>query len=486
MWLLALAILSINPFSKVLNIDDKGRPLVRIGLATGVGEVLVSGSGLVLRDPDGSMKVAGAGEWKVRLVSSEPGTARWWVGVSYTDRDQVDGYVVNERGFVMNLGGMMLDLRRRIVSLGPYSSRREALRVLGQQKKLNEYAFLYSDVVQRPEGIFEARSSSSTVRGRALAFTALRGVTVKGKGFSGTYPGTVYVLLDIRGRLVVVNELPLETYVRGILPGELFPSAPMEALKAQAIAARGQVLSKIGARHLGDPYHLCASVHCQVYKGLASVHSRTSSAVKKTTGLVLVDSHGHPVDTVYSAACGGHTEAAHRVWDGPVVPYLTGRFDLTGRRPALNLTRERDIRTFIMSPRYRGACSRKGVYRWTVRIPLSFMDALVRKLGAGRKFRRMRVLSRGNSGRIMELLITGDGGDTVLHGELTIRRRLGGLKSSMFVWDRTRDALILHGGGYGHGVGMCQWGAIGRARAGWDYRRILKFYYPGSRLVRIY
>ena len=100
--------------------------------------------------------------------------------------------------------------------------------------------------------------------------------------------------------------------------------------------------------------------------------------------------------------------------------------------------------------------------------------------------RGLAVTARGVSGRARSLTVEGGTRQAVIDGELRIRRLLGNLPSAMFVVDRDGDGLLLRGGGWGHGAGMCQWGAVGRAEAGQDYRQILRAYYSGAEVARIY
>src|SRR2546423_13605457 len=101
------------------------------------------------------------------------------------------------------------------------------------------------------------------------------------------YPGRLYAAADAEGKLAVVAALPMERLVKGVVPSEIFARAHPEALKAQAVTARGEVLAKIGARHLGDPYLLCAEQHCQVYKGIAAEEPGPGAAVDATRGEAL-------------------------------------------------------------------------------------------------------------------------------------------------------------------------------------------------------
>ncbi|HET8733826.1 MAG TPA: hypothetical protein VFM45_08645 [Anaeromyxobacteraceae bacterium] len=113
------------------------------------------------------------------------------------------------------------------------------------------------------------------------------------------------------------------------------------------------------------------------------------------------------------------------------------------------------------------------------------VDALAAPLGVGR-VRDLQIPSRGVSGRALVLRVVGDAGRAEVVGELRIRRLLGDLPSAMFVVERRRGIFVLRGGGWGHGAGMCQWGAVGRAEAGQGYREILRAYYAGAEVARIY
>src|SRR6185369_14267138 len=122
------------------------------------------------------------------------------------------------------------------------------------------------------------------------------------------YFGRVYVTVDKTGKLAVVNAVAEDKLLAGLVPAEMMASAPPEALKAQAIAARNELLAKVGTRHLTDPYRLCSTQHCQVYAGAGHEDPRATAAVEATRGVLLEREGGGLVDTVYSASCGGHTE----------------------------------------------------------------------------------------------------------------------------------------------------------------------------------
>ncbi|MCU1278585.1 MAG: Sporulation protein, amidase enhancer, partial [bacterium] len=218
-----------------------------------------------------------------------------------------------------------------------------------------------------------------------------------------------------------------------------------------------------------------------------------------TRGELLVrDAGGGLVDAVYSASCGGHGEHNEHVWGGAPDAALRGRLDadeaLQARLPKFASNGESELRAWLaVGPSADGPwCARPKEaqinFRWTKALDVAALEA---RAAVG-KLRDLQVLERGVSGRATRLRVTGDGGDKELRGELEIRRALGNLKSAMFVLDVARDAgghvssLSATGGGHGHGVGMCQVGAVGMAGAGRSYVEILRQYYAGSHLRKLY
>jgi SpoIID/LytB domain protein len=140
------------------------------------------------------------------------------------------------------------------------------------------------------------------------------------------------------------------------------------------------------------------------------------------------------------------------------------------------------LRGFLERPPATYCSAANGRFRWETRTDAA---ALGRSLGVG-DLRELHVLDRGSSGRATAVRAVGGAGEATLRGELRIRQRLGDLKSSLFVVDRDGAEFVFRGGGWGHGVGMCQEGAIGMARQGRDFRAILEHYYRAATLVRLY
>ena len=263
------------------------------------------------------------------------------------------------------------------------------------------------------------------------------------------------------------------------------------------MTARGEVLAKIGARHLGDPYLLCAEQHCQVYKGIAAEESGTDAAVDATRGEALfADRAGRSrlVDSVYSAVCGGYTEDNDAVWGGPADPSLRGRPDFDPAAEGMAAFREGIgdalVSRFVHLDPVPSYCAESGFarpdkVRWRRTFTQQEIDAICVPFGVG-PVTALAVEGRGVSGRARALRIAGGRSTARVYGELPIRRLFRNLNSGMFVIERSGSDWVFAGGGWGHGSGMCQTGAIGRAQKGATYREILGWYYSGASPVRIY
>jgi stage II sporulation protein D len=297
------------------------------------------------------------------------------------------------------------------------------------------------------------------------------------------YRGELWFLPSDSG-VVVVNRVPLEDYLRGVVPLEMGTRQPTDraALEAQAIAARSYAYIRVPAPGAVEPargYHMLATVANQVYGGVDVEHPLVGEAVDATTGLVLRYG-GLTVDAPYYAACGGRTASPRDAWrDVREEPYLQSVDDMDPRtgRPYCDI-----------NPRN----------HWVEELgEQQISDAVLRALetqGARQPrataVRAVQVTERSASGRVSALVFRTDRGDVTVRAR-DVRAVLRGargaiLSSTYFSVDRESrggdrvTGLTLRGNGNGHGVGMCQWGAIGRARAGQDARSILRHYYPGT------
>lgn len=519
-------------YSSRFTFTDDGLPLVTVEIVSGAREAKLSARGGLVVRPDGAggsaVEVpAGAGPatWTVRAEDTRPALVQEWTVVETLAPDDQTGISAAlarwkargleprsfEIGTMFGIDGEVIDTREVRICVAPVAAGKGAARAAELATRYGVATAVHQELVRRPSGIIVAESGGVVVRNPSVLWFAPRRadetLTVAdvptGTGGSqlqtGTadrrYWGSVYVTLAHDGKLVVANALSEDKLLEGLVPAEIFPDAPDAALEAQAIAARTELLQKIGRRNLTDPFLLCSSQQCQVYAGAGQEHPRTTRAVAATRGKVLLRDGGGLVDVRYSASCGGHTEHNEHVWGGEPDPSLRGHPD-GSRGKARSLATDDDVRQFLEQPPADAWCARPKAgasrFRWTVTLGADELTKLV----AASQPQVGRVLAlepaeRGASGRARLLTIRGDRGTAQVRGELVIRRLLGGLRSSMFVVEpqgakKAPSAFVLHGGGFGHGVGMCQMGAIGMAEAGKTASQILAHYFFGTKLHKLY
>ena len=292
--------------------------------------------------------------------------------------------------------------------------------------------------------------------------------------------------------LRLVNWIDLENYTHGVVSAEMPVQSPLEALKAQGVMARGHALyiKTMTRRHRKDGYDLCDEQHCQVYGGVRYESARSRAAVAATRGKILTYK-GRPAHVIYSSNCGGRTQSVRDVGWGDV-PYWVGIVDSP---EASDVPRAPwDFRRWLQaSPQAYckpSAYVHSSHFRWTRVIPVKDLeDKLRRKKNLGRLL-SVAVERRSPAGNALALKLTGSKGTLRVDSELSIRGMLGtgSLRSTLFFIRPEADAagrlerLVLHGGGWGHGVGLCQSGAMGRAEAGEPFEAIVKAYFPGTEL----
>lgn len=510
-------------YSGRFTFTDDGLPLVTVEIVGGRDTIeLGADGGLVVR-PDGdggSAVMAKGGEtWTIRAEDTRPAVIQDWTVVERLGTDDSAGIKKattrwTERGFeprsfeigtVFGVDGEVIDTRETLIAVDGNAAK------IG--KKYGVVTSIHRELVARPSGTIVAESGGTVVENPSVLWFTPRDAddTISidevpvGAGGSQLeittetrrYWGAVYVTLDAAGKLVAVNAVSEDKLLAGLVPAEIFPDAPEAALEAQAIAARTELLQKIGRRNLTDPFLLCSTQQCQVYAGAGHEHPRTTRAIDKTRGMVLLRDGGGLADVRYSASCGGHGEHNDNVWGGEPDPSLRGRLDASGKaRAKFSTIADDNIEAFLADDPKKSWCGRaklgKGRFRWTQDVDAADLDALVAKHypGVGR-VRSLKPLERGVSGRIAAIEITGSKGTAVAEGDLHIRRLLGGLKSSLFVVEVEGKAeaptrFRFRGAGFGHGVGMCQVGAIGMAEAGKTHEDILEHYYRGSHVHRLY
>ncbi|WP_245927310.1 SpoIID/LytB domain-containing protein [Aphanothece hegewaldii] len=310
------------------------------------------------------------------------------------------------------------------------------------------------------------------------------------------YSGSLIVQPNAYSTYTLVNNVPLETYLRGVVPHEIGPNAPLNSAKAQTIIARTYALRNL-RRFQADNYELCADTHCQVYYGLTGTNPIADQAITSTKGQVLTYQN-ELVDALYSSTTGGVTAFFSDVWDGEERPYLQALVD--SPRQVWNLSQqslanEDKFRQFI---NLKDGFNETGrtVFRWKKESTIEDLNKDLKKYLARRKdplanFKTilgMEVTKRSPSGRILTMTIQTDKGILELYKN-EVRSAFTPPRSTLFYIDPIYDekkkliAYSFVGGGLGHGVGLSQYGSYNLAQLGWTAEKILSFYYPGTKIL---
>ncbi len=272
------------------------------------------------------------------------------------------------------------------------------------------------------------------------------------------YRGSVRLVRTAQG-FTVINQVDLEDYLASVVGKEMYPSWPLEALKAQAVAARSYALFR-RQRQQNQLYDLGNTTTYQVYDGINSETDSTRTAVQETKGQILTH-QGRVIEAVFHSASGGHTENSEHVWSA-AVPYLRGVPDFDQSAP---------------------------VYQWTLNFTAAQLRQRIPGIGNIVAFEPLQTTPNG---RIRNLRVRGDAGSRTLTGAQA--RQALGLRSTLFNAQPQIGPVAgqpsqiqpgsfqFQGRGYGHGLGMSQWGAYSLASQGKSYAEILRHYYQGSTL----
>ncbi|MCM8800497.1 MAG: SpoIID/LytB domain-containing protein [Candidatus Omnitrophica bacterium] len=274
-------------------------------------------------------------------------------------------------------------------------------------------------------------------------------IFINGRNFRGS----IELIINHYGRLLVVNHIELEDYIKGILYHEVSHYWPQEALKAQAIACRSFALYKREENKLQD-FDVTCDVYSQIYGGRTSERLRTNRAVEETKGMVLTY-NGRLLPAYYHATCGGKTEDASLVWNIDIFP-LKG----------INCN----------------FCKESPHFKWHAVLSLNEIRKKLNQAGYNiKEIVDISVLQRSSSGRINNLaILTKEEKKEILAKDLRIILGPDIIKSTNFNFKIINRDVVFEGRGWGHGVGMCQWGAYFMAKQGYSFLEILRYYYPGT------
>lgn len=327
------------------------------------------------------------------------------------------------------------------------------------------------------------------------------------------------IIISLNNRLMLINEIPTEQYLAGVIVSEMSPECPDEFIKAQSIVSRSWLLSNIGKKHGSLGIDVCNDDCCQRYQGHTYVTENYYDKFRSTHGVVL-SSKGSICDTRYSKCCGGFTESFENIWGGKPITYLVSVFDgiASPASDSQSLIQEKSAKQWTHSTpdvhcnpetnygkdinTYLGKVDiERSYFRWAKYFSQNEISDLI-----GNKLSmdisgicKLNPLKRGSSGRILSLEINyldkhENNRTRTLSSEYAIRQVLHErfLFSSAFTIE-TKDkgsslpsGFMLHGAGWGHGVGLCQMGALNMAFSSYSHKDILRHYYPGTQLNKIH
>lgn len=350
-----------------------------------------------------------------------------------------------------------------------------------------------------------------------------KGVTVKnmisGRDFhwkkyiNAVYPGTL-IIKPYEDRLLLINELPIEQYLMCVATSEMSSACPAALIEAQTIAARSWMLANVEQKHTDLTMDVCNDDCCQRYQGSTFLSTQSIEGAKSTYGQVLIYNN-KICDARYSKSCGGMMETFDTIWNKENPGYLKSIPDSDKKLEPWSgqLNEEKVLQDWLKSepqtfcsphtiaetelPKYLGNVDEAGHYfRWQVSVS---QDEIIGNLKhhhhiIANEINNIKVLKRGGSGRaasISIVYVAADGSEQSLRidSEFSIRQTLQRkfLYSSAFIVNKTKDGSFqFTGAGWGHGVGLCQIGALGMALNTYSSEQIVLHYYPGSSLKRIY
>ncbi len=368
--------------------------------------------------------------------------------------------------------------------------------------KGNKTAYLDSKILQQVP-IVNWEVNGNRYSTNELEVTSSRNLIQVNQGESDRmgilYPGDLRLQPNAYGTYTLVNDVPLEAYLRGVVPHEIGTKAPLAAVEAQTIIARTYALRNL-RRFAIDGYELCADTQCQVYKGLSGTDPKIDRAILATRGKVLTYDN-QLVDALYSSTTGGITAAFSDVWNGANRPYLQPIVDAASNiwnLSSQSLASENNFQQFI---KLRQGFNETGarMFRWRFessidQITQDLQKFLEQNRRQGANFttvQQMQVVERSPGGRILKLAVQTDSGEIILEKD-EIRSAFSAPRSTLFylepLFNQTKGqentlwGYAFVGGGLGHGVGLSQIGAYGLANKGWSSDRILNFYYPGTQI----
>ncbi len=311
------------------------------------------------------------------------------------------------------------------------------------------------------------------------------------------YEGKIHFYVTNKNMFEVVIHLSLEQYLKGVVPYEIGNDSPLEAMKAQAVAARSEAVMALNSKlYRGEHHDLTSDVECQVFSGNGKRTENSDRAVDETNSIILSEKGNH-INAYYASNCGGHSELIKNVWgDRPgVESYSASHFD-SDDSASIDLSNESNLREWLFS-NPKSYCNpntnsdlptwSQNNFRWKVELTTEAINKMTAKGKDLGNLIDIKFLKRGESGRAYLAKFIFEKDSVEVKGELKIRQMISPpLRSACFVVDKTEAGFVFYGAGWGHGVGMCQSGAITMARNGNSFEEILKHYYRSAELLNVF
>ncbi len=297
-----------------------------------------------------------------------------------------------------------------------------------------------------------------------------------------------YLIEDSYGTWSLVQKIEVDDYLAGVLPYEIGPNSPLEALKAQAVIARTWGIFNSDRFNM-DKYHLCVTTQCQVYKPPKITNKKVQQAIEATSNLILT--YGNkPINAFYHGSNGGVTATAGESWQIQDYSYFKSFIDGSkslNKIFKLPIANESDLNNFLDFDKEQFYGSNHSLFRWNRKISsLEIKEKLItnKLININEDVLNLKSIERASSGRVTKLEIqTNKSNKSIVLVKDDIRRVLNYIPSNLFTINKLNDDLwLLRGGGFGHGVGLSQSGAIEMAKLGFSYEQILNHYYRNAKL----
>ena len=305
------------------------------------------------------------------------------------------------------------------------------------------------------------------------------------------YGKTFYLAKDSYGTWTLIQKIKFDDYLKGVLPHEIGSNSPLEALKAQAVIARTWGLYN-SDRFKNDKYHLCITTQCQVYKPPVIKYKNVHKAIKDTSNLIITYKK-KPINSFYHGSNGGISASASESWQIKDYRYLNSMIDGSDsfkKAFKLPIKSEDELNKFLDFAEEKAYGNKHSLFRWEKILSSEIIkNKLIKNqyIEENSDLVDLNIIDRGASGRVIKLEIKLKNlKKPIVLIKDDIRRILSFLPSNLFTINKLNDNLwLFKGGGFGHGVGLSQSGAIEMAELGFTYEQILNHYYQGTNIREI-